>query len=141
MLTRCTFRSGAPLPSAGAHDRHLMPILHKETRVLFHHPLDTADYRSRRIVDHRDPHGAGAAFKGNMRIVALIIVVAIVYLLYGENGAKQSAHDRVEEARQEAAQVQPASAPGTPAAASGSLRVPIDRTRQALDLVKTRNTE
>ena len=76
-----------------------------------------------------------------MRIVALIMVIAIVYLVYGKSGGTQSPHGRLEEARQEAAQVQPGPASSTPVAANGSLRAPIDRTRQVLDLVKTRNTE
>ena len=76
-----------------------------------------------------------------MRIVALIIVVGIVHLVYGKNGGAQSPHDRVEAARQEAAQVQPEPPSSMPVAANGSLRAPIDRTRLALDLVKTRNTE
>ena len=75
-----------------------------------------------------------------MRIVALIIVVAIVYLVYGRNGEKQSPQSRIAEAQREAAAVQP-NAPQTPAAQSGSLRAPIDRTRQVLDLVKQRNAE
>ena len=78
-----------------------------------------------------------------MRIIALIIVVAIVYLVYGRGGDKQSPQSlqsHVAEAQREAAAVQPA-APQTPAAQSGSLRAPIDRTRQVLELVKQRNGE
>ena len=76
-----------------------------------------------------------------MRIVALIIVVAIVYLVYGGNGEKQSLQNRVSEAQREAALVQPVQPSGTPAATNGSLRAPMDRTRQVLNLVKKRNGE
>jgi len=75
-----------------------------------------------------------------MRIVSIIVVLAIVYLVYGRNGEKQSPQSRIAEAQREATAVQP-NAPQTPAAQSGSLRTPIDRTRQVLDLVKKRNTE
>ena len=76
-----------------------------------------------------------------MRIVSIIVVLAIVYLVYGRNGEKQSLQSRVAEAQREAAAVQPA-APQSPAAPpSGSLRAPIDRTRQVLDIVKKRNGE
>ena len=75
-----------------------------------------------------------------MRIIALIIVVAIVYLVYGRNGEKQSPQSRIAEAQREAAAVQP-TAPQTPAAQGGSMRAPLDRTRQVLDLVKQRNAE
>lgn len=76
-----------------------------------------------------------------MRIIALIIVVAIVCLVYGRNGGQQSPQARVTEAQQEAAQVQPEPAAAKSVAAGGSLRAPIDRTRQVLELVKTRNKE
>ena len=76
-----------------------------------------------------------------MRIVSLVIVVGIVWLIYGRNGEKQSPQDRVAEAQQEAAQVQPQPPTAQAVVASGSLRAPIDRTRQTLELVKKRNTE
>jgi hypothetical protein len=77
-----------------------------------------------------------------MRIVSIIVVLAIVYLVYGSRGEKQSPQSRVAEARQEAAAVQPmAPQPQAGAASSGSLRAPIDRTRQVLELVKQRNKE
>ena len=76
-----------------------------------------------------------------MRIIGLIIVVAIFYLVYGRIGGKQSPQSQVAEAQQEAAQVQP-QPPSMPSApTTGSLRAPIDRTRQVLELVKKRNVE
>ena len=79
-----------------------------------------------------------------MRIISIIVVLAIVYLGYGRSGEKQSPQSlqsHVAEAQREAAAVQPL-APQTPAAQpSGSLRAPIDRTRQVLGLVKQRNAE
>lgn len=74
-----------------------------------------------------------------MRIVSIFIVLAIVYLLYGRNGDKQSPQSRIAEAQAEAAAVQP-SQPQS-GEVRGSLRAPIDRTRQTLDLVKRRNGE
>lgn len=76
-----------------------------------------------------------------MRIVALIVVVAIVYLIYGRTGGKQTPQSRVAETRHEAAQVQPAQPPAPATVPDGSLRAPIDRTRQVLNLAKKRNTE
>jgi hypothetical protein len=76
-----------------------------------------------------------------MRIVALIIVVGIVYLVYGRNGEKQSPQSRVAEAQHEASLVQPAPPSAAPSAPSGSLRAPMDRTRQVLEQVKRRNVE
>ena len=76
-----------------------------------------------------------------MRIVSLIVVVAIVWLVYGRNGGKQSPQDRVAEAAREAAEVQPEPPPAQSAPAGGSLRAPINRTRQVLELVRKRNTE
>jgi hypothetical protein len=76
-----------------------------------------------------------------MRIVSIIVVLAIVYLVYGRSGEKQSPQSRVAEAQHEAAAVQPTAPPARPGEASGSLRAPIDRTRQVLDSVKKRNTE
>ena len=76
-----------------------------------------------------------------MRIVALIIVLAIVYLVYGRNGEKESPQNRVAEAQREAAQVEPPQPSASTVVVSGSLRAPIDRTRQVLDLVKQRNAE
>jgi len=75
-----------------------------------------------------------------MRIVSIIVVLAIVYLVYGRNGEKQSPQSHIAEAQREAAAVQP-NAPQAPAAQSGSLRAPMDRTRQVLELVKQRNAE
>ena len=86
-------------------------------------------------------HGAGDALAAGMRIISIIVVVAIVYLVYGRNGEKQSPQSHIAEAQREAAAVQP-TAPQTPAAQpGGSLRAPIDRTRQVLGLVKQRNGE
>jgi hypothetical protein len=92
-------------------------------------------------VHERDVHGAGDALAAGMRIVSIIVVLGIVYLVYGRSGEKQSPQSRVAEAQHEAAAVQPA-APQAPAAQpTGSLRAPIDRTRQVLDIVKKRNKE
>ena len=76
-----------------------------------------------------------------MRIVALVIIVAIIYVLYGRNGEKQSPQNRVAEAQHEASLVQSTPASPAPTAPSSSLRAPMDRTRQILDLVKKRNVE
>ena len=76
-----------------------------------------------------------------MRIVSIFIVLAIVYLLYGRNGDKQSPQSRIAEAQSEAAAVQPADAAPQPGEIRGSLRAPIDRTHQALDVVRKRNGE
>lgn len=79
-----------------------------------------------------------------MRIVALVIVIAIVYLVYGRNGDKQSPQGRIAETQREAAAVQPNApqpAPSAAGASGNSLRAPMDRTRQVLDLVKQRNAE
>ena len=79
-----------------------------------------------------------------MRIVGIIVVLAIVYLLYGRNGDKQSPQSlqsHLADAQREAATVQPATALNPAPQPSNSLRAPIDRTRQVLDLVKHRNSE
>ncbi len=76
-----------------------------------------------------------------MRIVAIIVVVAIVYLVFGRQGDKQSPQSRVAEAQREAAAVQPATAQNPAPPQGNSLRAPIDRTRQVLDIVKGRNAE
>lgn len=76
-----------------------------------------------------------------MRIVAIIVILGIVYLAYGPRGEKQTPQSRVAEAQQEAALVQPAPKAGAPATPGGSLRAPIDRTRQVLKTVGQRNTE
>ncbi len=71
-----------------------------------------------------------------MRIVGIVVVLAIVYYIYGRNGDKTSLQNRVAEAQAEAAQVTPMSPPTQP---TNSLRAPMDRTRQVLDQVKQRN--
>jgi len=76
-----------------------------------------------------------------MRIVSLIFIVAIVYLVFGRGGEKQSVQSRIAEAQQESALVQPGPKSEAPAAGASSLRAPIDRTRQALKTVQTRNQE
>ena len=76
-----------------------------------------------------------------MRIVSIIVVLAIVYLVYGRHGDKQSPQSRIAEAQREAAAVQPEAAPDSAPQVTGSLRGPIDRTRQVLDLAKKRNGE
>ena len=78
-----------------------------------------------------------------MRIVGIVVVLAIVYYIYGRNGDKTSLQNRVAEAQAEAAQVMPAPQSAQPPAAqpppTNSLRAPMDRTRQVLDQVKQRN--
>ena len=86
-------------------------------------------------------HGAGDALSAGMRIVGIIIVLAIVYLVYGRNGDKQSLQSRVADAQREAAAVQPAPPPDSAPPVTGSLRGPMDRTKQVLGGVKQRNTE
>jgi hypothetical protein len=76
-----------------------------------------------------------------MRIVAIMAVLAIVYLLYGRNGEEQRPQARIAEAQREAAKVGPAQGAGDRAPVTGSLRGAIDNTRQTLDLVKKRNNE
>lgn len=71
-----------------------------------------------------------------MRIVAIVVVLAIVYYIYGRNGDKTSPQNRVAEAQTEAAQVMPAAQPAQP---TNSIRAPMDRTRQVLQQVKQRN--
>ena len=86
-------------------------------------------------------HGAGDALSEGMRIVGIIVVLAIVYLVYGRNGDKQTPQSRIADAQREAAAVQPQTAQNAAPAPTGSVRAPIDRTRQVLDLVKQRNAE
>ncbi len=73
-----------------------------------------------------------------MRIVAIVVVLAIVYYIYGRNGDKTSLQNRVAEAQAEAAKVMPAPQAAQPPP-TNSLRAPMDRTRQVLDQVKQRN--
>ena len=86
-------------------------------------------------------HGAGDALWEGMRIVGIIVVLAIVYLVYGRNGDKQTPQSRIADAQREAATVQPQTAQNPAPAPTSSVRAPIDRTRQVLDLVKQRNAE
>ncbi len=86
-------------------------------------------------------HGAGDAVAGGMRIISIFIVLAIVYLMYGRNGDKQSPQSRIAAAQTEAAAVQPMEAAPQPGEIKGSLRAPIDRTHATLDLVRKRNGE
>lgn len=120
--------------------RYTMAVFRKKMRVLLHHPLDSANDRGGGKMHERDVHGVSDALEGGMRIVSIFIVLAIVYLLYGRNGDKQSPQSRIAEAQAEAA-VQPTEAPPQPGEVRGSLRAPIDRTHQTLDLVKKRNGE
>jgi hypothetical protein len=76
-----------------------------------------------------------------MRIVAIIVILGIVYLAFGRRGEKQSPQSRVAEAQQESALVQPTPAGQAPAPGSGSLRAPIDRTREVLKAVGQQNSE
>ena len=81
-------------------------------------------------------HGAGDALWEGMRIVGIIVVLAIVYLVYGRNGDKQTPQSRIADAQREAAAVQPQTTQNPAPAPTSSVRAPIDRTRQVLDLVK-----
>ncbi len=74
-----------------------------------------------------------------MRIVAIVVVLAIVYYIYGRAGDKTSPQNRVAEAQAEAAQVMPAPQAAQPPPPTNSLRAPMDRTRQVLEQVKQRN--
>jgi len=76
-----------------------------------------------------------------MRIVGIIVVLAIVYLVYGRHGDKQTPQSRIADAQREAAAVQPQNAPAPAPQPVSSVRAPIDRTRQVLNLVKQRNEE
>jgi hypothetical protein len=118
-----------------------MPAFRKKLRVLLHHPLHAADHRCGCKMQESYLHGSDDALKKAMRLVAIIVVVAIVYMIFGRGGEKQSPQGRIAEAQKEAALVQPASPSQPPPAASGSLRAPIDRTREVLSLVKKRNSE
>jgi hypothetical protein len=124
-----------------AVDRHLVPVGREEARVILHHAFHATDDGGGRKVNQGNPHGAGDASIWGMRILSLIVVVAIVYLVYGRTGENQSVQSRVAEAQREAALVQPASPSATPPVVSGSLRGPIDKARRTLELVKPRNTE
>jgi hypothetical protein len=125
--------------TAQAENLHAMPVLGEKSPVFLHHALDPADHRRGRVMHEGDIHGSRDALSGGMRIVSIIIVLAIVYLVYGRNGEKQSVQTRLAEAQHEAAAVQPVAQQPQPAAVTGSLRAPIDRTRQVLELVKQRN--
>gem|GEM_PF-3541203 len=77
-----------------------------------------------------------------MRIVALLIVVAIVYLVIARRSPVAPAVDLAEakESTPVAAATHPAQPPAAPAAQpSSGLRQPLDRTRSVLDQVKSRN--
>jgi hypothetical protein len=76
-----------------------------------------------------------------MRIVGIIVVLAIVYLVYGRHGDKQTPQSRIAEAQRETAAMQPQSAPLPASGPVSSVRAPIERTRQVLNLVKQRNEE
>ena len=76
-----------------------------------------------------------------MRIVGIIVVLAIVYLVYGRHGDKQTPQSRIADAQHEAATVQPLNAAAPAPQPGSSVRAPIDRTRQVLNLVKQRNEE
>ncbi len=103
------------------------------------HPCPFVPIRGLRIAGRF--HGAGDALSAGMRIVAIIVVLAIVYLVYGRNGDKQTPQSRIADAQREAAAVQPQTAQAPAPQPGSSVRAPIDRTRQVLDLVKQRNGE
>jgi hypothetical protein len=52
--------------------------------------LHTADDRPEGIVDQCDPHGAFFAARFGMRFVALLIVVAIIYILVSKHASTSS---------------------------------------------------
>ena len=89
----------------------------------------------------RDVHGAGDALREGMRIVGIIVVLAIVYLVYGRHGDKQTPQSRIADAQCEAAAVQPQNAPPPATQPVSSVRAPIERTRQVLNFVRQRNEE
>jgi hypothetical protein len=79
-----------------------------------------------------------------MRFLALIVVVAIVYVAYGRAGKSNTPQNRVNAAQREVAQVMqqtppPQQAAPPPAQPNGGLRAPIDRTRAVMEMVKGRN--
>jgi hypothetical protein len=80
-----------------------------------------------------------------MRVVAILMVVAVVYLILSRNSPVGTAVEAVKEADAVALSTGPkapptAMPPATAAAPSSSgLRSPIDRTHSALDQVKQRN--
>jgi hypothetical protein len=81
-----------------------------------------------------------------MRVVAILIVVAIVYLVLARRSPVSTAVEAMKESEavslssgpRPAAAPPTAPAPTAPAASSG-LRAPIDRTHAVLDQVKQRN--
>ena len=52
--------------------------------------LNPADHGPEGIVDQRDPHGAFFAARFGMRFVALLIVVAIIYILVSKHASTSS---------------------------------------------------
>jgi hypothetical protein len=96
----------------------------------------------------REVSGAGtciAVFNG-MRFVAIIVVLAIIYIVFTRMGPVTS----VSEAMKEADAVEPVVAPtatpwaatkAQPARQSSGLRRPLDRTRAVLKQVRQRNRE
>jgi hypothetical protein len=79
-----------------------------------------------------------------MRLIALVVVMAIIYTVYGKKDSSKGTNARVAAAQAEAAKVMPAQpqqpvAAPAPAPQGGGLRAPIDRTRAVMGLVKERN--
>lgn len=82
-----------------------------------------------------------------MRLIALLIVVAIIYLVITRHGPMNSTEQAMKEADAVmgtptpamATQYPPTAQPAQPAASSSGLRAPLDRTRSVLGDVKKRN--
>jgi hypothetical protein len=79
-----------------------------------------------------------------MRFLALIIVIAIIYLVLKHHGPTSSVPEAMREA-DAVTQTTPAPTPASPTATAqpaqptSGLRRPLDRTRNVLDQVKQRN--
>ena len=76
-----------------------------------------------------------------MRIAVISLVLYTVTSFYGRNGDQQSPQSRIADALRDSAAVQPDTAQNPAPQPGTSLRAPIDRTTQVLDLVMHRNTE
>jgi hypothetical protein len=75
-----------------------------------------------------------------MKYLALLVGVAIIYLVFVKQGPIASVTEAVAQTEITPAATTPSTAPATPAPVSGSgLRRPLDRTHAALDAVRARN--
>ena len=75
-----------------------------------------------------------------MRLIALLAVLAIIYLAYGNRLKEQGPQARVAEAQAEVAKMMPQQPVAVPQR-SGGLRGPVDTTRSVLQQVHGRNSE